>query len=177
MSKPHGLLAEFTTTAGIFEACEKLRDEKYTHWDAHTPFPVHGLEKAMGLSRSKLPYFVFAMGITGAAGAMLLQYWVSVVAYPLVYAAKPLFSWQAFIPVTFEVMVIFSAGAAVLGMALLNRLPRWHNPYLTSERFARASDDRFFISIDAADPKFDADKTPEFLRSLGAEHVELVEDN
>lgn len=172
----YGALAEFTTASGIYHACEKIRDAQYQSWDAHTPFPVHGLEKAMGLSRSRLPYFVFAMGISGAAGAMYLQYWVSAVAYPIVIAAKPYFSWQAFIPITFEVMVLFSAGAAVLGMLFLNRLPRWHNPYLMSERFARASDDRFFISIDAKDPKFDRDGTLEFLRSLGASHVELVEE-
>jgi len=116
------------------------------------------------------------MGLSGAAGAMLLQYWVSAVDYPLVFAAKPYFSWQAFIPITFEAMVLFAAGSAVIGMLFLNRLPRWHNPYFTSERFGRASDDRFFISIDAKDPKFDAEGTLEFLRSLGASHVELVED-
>lgn len=172
----YAILAEFETASAIYHACEKVRDAKFSSWDAHTPFPVHGLEKAMGLSRSRLPYFVFAMGITGATGAMILQYWVSVIEYPLVIAAKPYFSWQAFIPITFESMVLFSAGSAVLGMLFLNRLPRWHNPLLTSKRFARATDDRFFISIDAKDPKFDRDGTTEFLRSLGATHVELVEE-
>jgi len=172
----YGVLAEFTSAAGIYHACEKIRDAKFTSWDAHTPFPVHGLEHAMGLSRSRLPYFVFAMGITGAAGAMLLQYWVSVIEYPLVIAAKPYFSWQAFIPITFESMVLFSAGSTVLGMLFLNRLPRWHNPLLMSERFKRASDDRFFISIDAKDPKFDQESTTEMLRNLGASHVEVVEE-
>lgn len=172
----YGVLAEFTTASGIFHACEKIRDAKFERWDAHTPFPVHGLERAIGLSRSGLPYFVFAMGLTGALGALALQYWVSVVAYPIIIAAKPYFSWQAFIPVTFESMVLFAAGSAVIGMLFLNRLPRWHNPLFTSERFARASDDRFFISIDAKDPKFDRDQTIEFLRSLGASHVEMVEE-
>jgi len=172
----YGALAEFSSSAGVYHACEQVRDARYSNWDAHTPFPVHGLEGAMGLTRSRLPYFVFAMGLSGAAGAMLLQYWVSAVDYPLVFAAKPYFSWQAFIPITFEAMVLFAAGSAVIGMLFLNRLPRWHNPYFTSERFGRASDDRFFISIDAKDPKFDAEGTLEFLRSLGASHVELVED-
>jgi len=172
----YGVLAEFNTASGVFHACEKVRDAKYERWDSHTPFPVHGLEGAMGLTRSRLPLFVFAMGLTGAIAAMTLQWWVSVEAYPIIIAAKPYFSWQAFIPITFETMVLFSAGSAVLGMLFLNRLPQWHNPLLTSERFKRASDDRFFISINANDPKFDREKTIEFLRSLGASHVEVVEE-
>ena len=174
--KTFGVLAQFDTTPAIFHACEKVRDAKYSRWDSHTPFPVHGLEDAMGMTRSRLPFFVFVCGITGASGAMLLQWWTSAVDYPIIIAAKPFFSWQAFIPITFEVMVLFSAGSAVLGMLFLNRLPRWHHPVLKSERFKAASDDKFFISIEANDPQFDPEKTPEFLRSLGASHVELVED-
>lgn len=172
----YGVLAEFDSAPQIFTACEKVRDASYSNWDSFTPFPVHGLEKAMGVSRSYLGYLVFWFGITGAAGAMTLQWWVSAVDYPLIIAAKPFFSWQAFIPVTFEVMVLFSAGSAVLLMLFLNRLPQWYHPLLKVERFAKVTDDKFFIAIEAKDPKFDVEATPAFLRSLGASHVELVEE-
>lgn len=176
MSKTYAAIAEFSTAKDVYHACEQVRDARFTKWDAHTPFPVHGLEYAMGMTRSRLPFFVAAMGITGAASAFALQSWVSTTAYRLVIAAKPYLSWQAFIPVTFEVMVLFSAGSTVLGMLFLNRLPRWYNPLLKSERFKRATDDKFIIHIEASDPNFDAEKTPEFLRSLGASHVELIEE-
>ncbi|MGF1508109.1 MAG: DUF3341 domain-containing protein [Myxococcota bacterium] len=174
--KPYGAVAEFQTAAEIFHACEQVRDAQFTKWDALTPFPVHGLEKAMGLTRSRLPFFVFVIGLSGAAGAMLLQWWTSAVDYPIIIAAKPYFSWQAFIPITFEVMVLFSAASAVLSMLFLNRLPRWYHPLLKYQRFGRATDDKFFIAIEAGDPRFDPEQTPEFLRKLGASHVELIED-
>lgn len=178
MSEPkiYGALAEFESATAIFTACEKVRDAEYSNWDSFTPFPVHGLEGAMGVTRSYLGFLVFWFGIVGAAGAMTLQWWVSAVDYPIIIAAKPFFSWQAFIPVTFEVMVLFSAGSAVLLMLFLNRLPQWHHPLLKTARFARATDDKFFIAIEAKDPKFDPEGTADFLRSLGATHVELVEE-
>lgn len=175
-SRLYGVLAQFESASKIYKACEKVRDAQYTRWDSFTPFPVHGLEKAMGLSRSKLPFVVFFFGLSGAAGAMTLQWWISAVDYPLIIAAKPYFSWQAFIPITFEVMVLFSAATAVITLLAMSRLPQWHHPLLRTARFAQATDDGFFIAIEADDPKFDADQTAEFLRSLGATHVELVED-
>lgn len=171
-----GLLAEFETPHAIFTACEKVRDAGYTRWDSHTPFPVHGLDRAMGLRRSRLPWIVLVLGLTGATGGFLLQYWVSAYAYPVVIAAKPMFSWPAFIPVTFELMVLFSAAGAVFGMLGINKLPHYYHPVFRSERFARATDDRFFISIEAADPRYDADKTRALLLEIGATHVELVEE-
>ncbi len=172
----YGVLAEFESPSKIYKACEKVRDAEYTKWDSFTPFPVHGLEKAMGLARSKLPFVVFGFGITGASCAFALQSWISAVDYPIIIAGKPYFSWQAFIPVTFEVMVLFSAASAVITMLAMNLLPRWHHPLLKTARFAKATDDGFFIAIEAADPKFDPDQTADFLRSLGATHVELVEE-
>lgn len=176
VSNVYGALAEFEDAHAVFAACEKVRDAQYERWDSYTPYPVHGLDKAMGLPRSKLGFMVFWFGICGAAGAMLLQWYVAAVDYPLIISAKPYFSWQAFIPVTFEVMILFSAGSAVILMLFLNRLPQWHHPLLATARFARASDDRFYIAIEAADPKFDAKRTSDFLRSIGAKHVELVEE-
>ena len=168
------VLAEFDSTAALTHACEKVRDAGYQAWDCHTSFPVHGLDKAMGLKPSVLPWIVFVMGLTGATGAMVLQWWTSVVAYPLVISGKPFFSWQAFIPITFEVMVLFAAGTAFLGMLGLNKLPRYHHPLFVSKRFEHATDNKFFISIEAEDPKFDSVKTLDLLKKCGASHVELI---
>jgi hypothetical protein len=173
---PHyGILAEFATPADLYHACERVRDAGFTRWDAHTPFPVHGLDKAMGLRRSPLPWIILAMGLTGAALGFVLQWWVHAVEYPLVISGKPYFAWPAMIPITFEVGVLFAAFGAVLGMLGLNRLPMHHHPLFQSRVFERASDDAFFISIESWDPKFDSSDTRKLLESLGARSVELLE--
>jgi hypothetical protein len=175
--KTWGVLAEFDSAQSIYYACEKVRDAGYSKWDAHTPFPVHGLDKAMGLKSSTLPWLVLCCGLTGVVAAMTLQWWVHAVRYPLVFAAKPMFSWQAFVPVTFEVMVLFSALGAVIGMFHFNRLPQLYHPLFRSERFERVTDDRFFISIEAEDPSFEESAVQAFLTNeCGALHVEVVED-
>jgi len=152
-----------------------VRDAGYTKWDSHTPFPVHGLPKAMGLKPSKLAWIVLACGLTGAAGAMLLQWWTHAVDYKYIISAKPYFSWPAFIPITFEVMVLFSAFGAVFGMLGLNRLPQYYHPLFRSERFERVTDDGFFISIEARDPEFSPEETRALLEACGAVNVEEVE--
>ena len=174
-SEPYGVLAEFETATQLYLACEEVRDAGFSRWDAHTPFPVHGLNKAMGVPSSRLPHLVFVMGLTGACGAMLLQWWTSAVDYQMIIAAKPYFSWQAFVPITFEVMVLFAAGTAVLGMLFMNRLPRWYHALLKNDRFRRATDDRFYISIEASDPRYAGEETVDLLRRVGAKHVEVVE--
>ena len=174
--KTFALLAEFSTPGELYRACEKIRDAGYTKWDAHTPFPVHGLDKAMGLKASPLPLIVFAGAMAGASGGFLLQKWVAGSAYKLVISGKPFFSWPAFIPITFELGVICAALSALLGMFALNELPRLHHPLFSSKRFERASDDRFFITIEAADPKFDLEATRNFLDGLHPNAVETVED-
>jgi molybdopterin-containing oxidoreductase family membrane subunit len=173
---PHyGILAEFATPAELYQACERVRDAGFTRWDAHSPFPVHGLSKAMGLRRSTLPWIVLVMALTGAALGFILQWWVHTTAYPLVISGKPFFTWPAFIPVTFEVSVLFGALGAVFGMLGLNRLPMHHHPLFKSKVFERASDDAFFISIESWDPRFDPADTAALLKSLGARSVELLE--
>jgi hypothetical protein len=172
----YGALAEFKTPAELYAACERVRDAGYTRWDAHTPFPVHGLDGAMGMTRSKLPWIVLALGLSGAAAGFALQTWVHISAYPLTISGKPYFAWPAFIPITFELGVLGGALGAVFGMLGLNQLPRHHHPVFESARFARCSDDRFFISIEALDPLFDAPTTTKLLLGLGAAHVALVED-
>jgi hypothetical protein len=171
---PYGLLAEFDSAAALVRACARVRDAGYTRWDAHTPFPIHGLDRAMGLAPSRLPWAVLIGALAGASGAMLLQWWVAVVAYPLVVSGKPLFSYPAFVPITFELAVLGGVLGGLLAMLHLNRLPRHHHPLFASARFERASDDRFFISIEAADPKFDLEQTRAWLAALGAAAVETV---
>lgn len=174
--KVWGVLAEFPDPAAIYGACERVREAGYTKWDAHTPFPVHGLEKAMGLAPSRIPWFVFVVGMTGASCGMLLQWWTSAVDYPLIIAAKPYFSWPAFIPVTFELGVLFAALACLLGMLHFNKLPSLYHPLFRSRRFMQVTTDAFFVSIEAADPRFDADQTSAFLDQIGATHIELLRD-
>lgn len=171
-----GLLAEFDSPVSLYRACERVRDAGYTIWDAHSPFPVHGLERAMGLKPSRLPFVVLAGALTGLLGAFALQVYVHVVDYPLVISGKPLLSWQAFVPVTFEVTILFSALGAVLGMLHLNRLPRHHHPLFRSRAFERVTDDGFFISVEAADPRFDAAGTQALLEQAGARAVEKIKD-
>jgi hypothetical protein len=171
---PLGLIAEFHSPSDLLSACKQVRLAGYTYWDAHTPYPVHGLDQAMGLPRSRLPWVVLVMALSGGSLGMLMQWWISAVDFPVVIGAKPFFSWQAFIPVTFELTILFGAAAAVVGMLVFNRLPRLHNWVFDSSRFERASDDRFFLSVDGKDPKFDETATSTLLHSTGAVHVEMV---
>jgi hypothetical protein len=171
----YGVLAEFATPAELYHACERVRDAGFTRWDAHTPFPVHGLERAMGLPRSPLPWIVLGTGLTGAALGFLLQWWVHSGAYPLVLSGKPCNAWPAYVPITFELGVLFAALGAVFGMLGLNRLPMHYHPLFRSRVFERVTDDTFFISIESWDPRFDASATRTLLESLGARSVEVLE--
>lgn len=169
-----GLLAEFATPDALVHACTEVRDAQYSHWDAHTPFPIHGLERAMGLRRSLVPLIVLVLGLSGAGLGMLMQWWVATRAYPLVISGKPFFSWPAFVPIMFECGVLGGALGAIFGFLGLARLPRHHHSLFNSERFERVTDDAFFVSIEACDPRFDLEKTRGFLEQLGARHVESV---
>lgn len=181
----HSLVAEFENPAQILEAAAKVRDAGYRYWDCHTPFPVHGLDQAMGIQRTILPVLVFCAGAAGCTTGLALQLFTNsfdftvwamvwVTGYPFLISGKPALSIPAFIPVVFELTILFSALSCVGLMLLLNGLPRLHNPLFGCERFRRASDDRFFISIEARDPRFYRSKTEAFLRSLGASAVDAV---
>ena len=174
--KVYGLLAEFKHPGALMKACEKVRDAGYSAWDAHTPFPVHGLENAMGLSRSIVPWIVAIMGFTGAGLGFGLQYWASVIEYPLIISGKPLNSYPAFVPVTFELGILLGSFGAVFGMLGLNKLPTLYHSLFNSARFSKATDDGFFISIEARDPNYDAKRTRKLLEDAGATAVEEVED-
>ena len=184
--KVWGLMAEFDTPAAIFAAAKRVRAEGYRWWDCHTPFAVHGLDTAMGVRPTILPVLVFISGVTGAAIGTLLQWFtnaqsfdmwalVMVRGYDFMISGKPFASVPAWIPVIFELTILLSALAAVGLMLLLNGLPWLYHPTLKSERFARATDDRFFVVIEARDPKFARRKTEAFLESLAPLSVEVLE--
>jgi len=176
-SRPvHGLLTEFDTADRLFTAAEKCRDEGFRHWDVHTPFPVHGMDEAMGIRGTQLPFIVLAGGITGLVLAVLMQWWMNAVDYPFIISGKPLFGLPANVPVIFELTVLFSAFATFFGMWGLNGMPRLHHPLFSSRRFRRASQDRFFIVIEARDPRFQLEETRDFMNSLGGLVVEEVVD-
>ncbi|MBD3266279.1 DUF3341 domain-containing protein [bacterium] len=172
----YGLLVEFDDSLKLIDAAEKVRDQGYKQWDVHTPCPIHGLDEAMGIRPTILPWIVLVGGITGFAVAMWMQWWMNAIDYPLIISGKPFFSLPANIPIIFELTVLFSAIICVIGLFVLNDLPRWFSPLFKHPRFRRATSDRFFIFINAADPQFDRGKTQEFLNTLGGNAVEEVED-
>lgn len=162
------VLGRFDSAGALKAAAEKVRDEGYRKWDSHSPFPIHGMERAMGIRPTILPLLVFGAGMTGAIVAMLLQWWTNAVDYPFLISGKPFFSIPANIPVAFELIILFSALTAFGGALALNRLPQFAHPVFESDEFRRATSDGFFISIEADDPKFDEAKTLAFLESIGA---------
>ena len=173
---PYGLLAEYDCAQALYKASERIRDKGFQNWDAMTPFPVHGLENAMGLKPSKLPWVVLLMGSAGAISMLLFVYWIAVVELPLNIGGKPLFSLPAFIPVIFEITILFSALTAVFGMFVFNKMPTYNHPVFQSKRFERVTDDRFFILIETKDPLFDRQQTKAFLEETGAVHLEVLEN-
>lgn len=173
--KVYAAIGEFRTPDELIAAGRKIRSMGYTHLDAMTPFPVHGLDPAIGIPRSKLGWIVICIGLTGTASALLLQWWCGSVNYPLVIGGKPLFDFSFSIPITFELTVLFSAFASLIGMLALNGLPRLYHPSMNYRNAHRATDDRFLLVIEATDPKFSPQQSSEHLRSVGADLVEVVE--
>ncbi|MCH2176082.1 MAG: DUF3341 domain-containing protein [Lentisphaeria bacterium] len=169
-----GVLAEFESPAALMKAAAKVRDGGYKFYDCHSPFPIHGMDQAMGLKPSVLGIFVFIAGTIGCIGGMALQWWANAYQYKMMISGKPLFSFPAFVPVTFEITILFSALTAVFGMFHLNRLPRLHHPVFYSENFKGASDDKFFVSIEAIDNLFDANRTWELLERIGGKNIEFL---
>ncbi len=167
----YGLLAEFEDAHSLVEAARLTRQAGYRKIDGYSPFPIEELTEAMAIRSTKLPLLVFLGGLLGGIGAYALQYYASVIAYPLNVGGKPDHSWPSFIPVTFEVTILIAALAAILGMFALNGLPQPYHPCFHIERFALATRDRFFLSVEAGDPQFDLEKTKEFLEKLGAYQV------
>jgi len=173
-SKIHGVLARFGSAGELLKAAAKVRDAGYKKFDCHSPFPIHGMDEAMGLKRSPLGWICGLLALGGGTGLFALQWWSSTSAYPLVISGKPFFSFQAYVPVTFAGAVICAAFAATFGMLIINQLPRLHHPVFFSDKFT-ATDDGFFVSIEAKDSKFDKSGTAEFLESIGGREVEVLQ--
>jgi len=172
----HGLIAEFNTPQELITASQAAHDEGYTHLDAYSPYPIEEVCEALGLHRNKLPLIVLIGGICGGIFGYGLQYWTTVIAYPLNVGGKPFHSWPMFVPVTFECIILFGALSAVIGMIVLNGLPMPYHPVFNAPNFERASSDGFFLCIEATDPKFDHEKTRGFLSRLQPQQVSDVED-
>jgi len=170
-----GVMAEYEDPAALTHAAERVRDAGYRKWDVYSPFPVHGMDEAMGIPHSRVGFIVGAGALLGVVGAMLMQGWMSAVDYKIVVADKPFFAWEQFMPITFELGVLLSAFGAIFGMLALNGLPRLNHPLFKKERFLRVSDDRFMIVIEAADPQFDLGRTRSLLESAGGTNVEVVD--
>jgi hypothetical protein len=171
----YGLMAEFDDPSSLVAAARRTYAEGYRRFDSYSPFPIHELFDAMQCHDRRVPLFVLLGGIAGAIAGFGLQSWVSAVAYPLNIGGRPYISWPMFIPVTFEVTILFAALTAVLSWIALNGLPMPYHPVFNVARFARASEDRFFLAIEATDPKFDRTRTFEFLKGLGAREINEVE--
>jgi hypothetical protein len=181
MSKPasaplYGVLAEFGSPAEVYHAAEKVRDAGYKRWDVYSPFPIHGIETAMGIGDSKLGWIAFFGAMAGACGGFGLQFWIHKFAYPLLIAGKPMVAYPAYVPVTFEPGILFTGFSALFGMLVLNGLPRWYHALFKSENFKKATDDGFFIAVEAKDPKFDMEAVRSLLASAGGKNIEVVED-
>ncbi len=170
------VMGEFETVDAVFSAAEKIRDAGFTCWDVHSPFPIHGIDGAMGIKPTILPWLVLGGGLFGLVGGYVLQWFCNAYIYPFLISGKPMVSFPVYIPIMFELTILCASLTAVFGMLGLNQLPMLYQPLFKSERFRRATDDRFFIVIDASDPKFDEDKTRRMLQDLGAAAVENVED-
>jgi hypothetical protein len=172
----HGLMAEFENPNALVAAAYRAHFEGYRKMDAYSPFPIEELHEALGAHHTRLPLIVLIGGVLGCVGGYLLQYWANAMAYPINIGGKPFNSWPMFIPVTFECTILGASLAAVLGMLALNGLPMPHHPVFNVARFALASRNRFFLCIEARDPKFDIERTRGFLEALGPREVTTVDD-
>lgn len=187
----YGYLAEFKSASALYKAAEKVRDAGFRRWDCYSPYPIHGLDKAMGMKRSILPWFVFFGGMTGTATAFVLATltqtnvwsflpWLEKAAetYPTVVQGKPtnIFTVPAFFPIMFELTILFSGFTVLFGVLALMKLPRLNHPLFASNQFHRATDDGFFIALEARDSKFSPEGTRSFLEEIGGANIELVEE-
>lgn len=175
INRIYGLLAEFEGPEELLAAAEKAYQSGYRNLDAYSPFPIEGLSEVLGMRNTRLPLIVLGGGIIGAITGYFMQYYAMAIDYPLNVGGRPLHSWPAFIPITFELTILFASFAAVLGMFALNGFPMPYHPVFNVPVFELASRSRFFLSIEARDPKFDPEETRLFLESLGAQGVEEIE--
>ncbi len=183
-ARPYAWVAEFTSVADVMRAAERVRDANYSVWDVHSPLPIHGINRCMGLRPTILPWITLSHGLVGAGLGLLMVWWINattapgwlpnVQGYQFLASGKPLFSLPANIPVIFEMTILFAAIGTLLGLLGLNKLPMLSNPLHQSRLMRRATADRFLVVIDAEDPQFDRVGTAEFLKTLGPTALELV---
>jgi hypothetical protein len=175
-AKPYGVVAEFTNPATLLRAAERVRDAGFTRWDVFTPFPVHGMDKAMGLKNSKVGWFAFLGGVTGYTCGMLMIWFMNALNYPLVVGGKPMFSPFSAFPPSYELTILFGSFGALGGMLFLNRLPRLYHPLLKHRSFSKVTHDGFFLVIECDDPKYSAPETLNLLKEAGSSQIEMVEE-
>lgn len=172
----HGILAEFKNPKELTDIAKKIVKSGYTKFDTFSPFPIHGMDKAMKLKKSKLGWIVFGHAILGFTGAITMMYYMSVIDYPINISGKPFFNAPAWVPITFELTVLLSAFGAVFGMFFLNGLPKLNNPLFNVDRFKKATDDGFFACIEADDDMFEKAEVKKLFEEAGATHIEEVYD-
>jgi len=175
-TKPYGMIAEFDTPGDAMRAAEKVRDAGFTKWDVFSPFPVHGMDKAMGMKNSQVGWFSFIGGVTGYTTGMIMIWWMNAYDYPILIGGKPMFSPFGAFPPSYELTILFGSFGAIFGMLFMNRLPRLHHPLLKHKRFALATHDKFFVVIETADPKYSDTETRKLLETAGSKLIEVVED-
>lgn len=171
----YGIMAEFDNPTDLVAAARTVHEAGYRRINGYSPFPIEELTEAIGFTHTRLPLIVFIGGLIGGIGGFLMQYWIEVVNYPIIVGGKPYNSWPAFIPITFECTVLMAAFSAVLGMLILNKLPQPYHPVFNAPNFALATRDRFFLAVEANDPKFNHDAVVELLKTQGALDITDVE--
>jgi hypothetical protein len=171
----YGVMAEFEGPSELVHAARQTYEAGYRRINGYSPYPIEELSDAIGFTHTSLPLIVFCGGVLGGVGGFLMQYWIEVINYPINVGGKPYNSWPAFIPITFECTVLVAAFSAVLGMLILNKLPQPYHPVFNAPNFALATRDKFFLAVEANDPKYDHDKVVEFLKGLNALEVVDVE--
>lgn len=167
----YGILAEFDTPTELVDAVRKTTVAGYTETDAFSPFPIHEMDEALGITRSVLPYLVFAGGIAGLLSGIGLEYFTAVIDYPIIVGGRPFFSLPSFVPPAFELTILFASFTAVFGMLFLNGLPQPYHPVFNVPRFALATREKFFLLIETKDEQFDYENTRSFMESLGPQEV------
>jgi hypothetical protein len=170
----YGVVAEFGSPEALVRAARSVRRAGYAKLDAYSPFPIHGIDEAMGATRSRLGFVVFGMGLVGLSAALMLQWWTGAVAYPLVIGGKPLFALEFSIPITFELTVLLAAFGAVFGMLGFNGLPRFYHPIVQHSRFAAVTDDAFLLAIEADGKDFQPERALDVLEALGGRNAEVI---
>ena len=173
----HGLGAEFPSAAALLHAAQKIQSFGFRRWDVYSPFPIHGMDQAMNFKRSKVSLFSLLGGCTGLTTAFVLIYYTSAINYPLIVQGKPYFALEPSLPIFFELTILLTAFGTILGLLLLTLMPRLHHPVFNWDRFKKVSDDGFFLVLESADPRFDAEASRKLLREIGGDHVsEIYQD-